>query len=718
MTRQQKSKNSALLSKEKNIPFILNEEAVREMVRRIAGDAYADKLRFIQIPAKKAGMDSFRISDADDGGILIEATSGVAAASAFKWYLENRCGSYVGPLTRRLNFPESPPKATEHSDESVCLYRYFLNYCTFGYTLAFWKWEQWQDLLDWMMLAGYNLVLNPIGNESVWIRILCENGYSEKQAENFLCSPVFYPWQCMINIESWAGAAPKHWYEDRIKLSRKINDYLRSFGAGIMLPGYCGMVPADFKEHFPDSNPLNQGLWCDMKRPSIILPTNPNFERIAESYYRHQKDLFGGDINYFSTDPFHEGGNSAGIELADYARKCLKYMKTVSEEPVWFLQGWQSNPLREMLRALSPSNVLIGNLRSTDVFDGGDDFADYPWLYCCVNNFGGQRNIHGNMNKMLKQAFEVVTDDRYTCVGIGIIPEGIEHDEILFDVFAAYSIHNKILSPDEWLKKQLIIRYGTCPDHTFEAWKIMRDEIYIGDTEKVARESALLSRPSLTVTRVSSFSPNEFSYDIERLFEVFRLLMQDFGKIDVSEPYRLDIVDIARQSLAYRGWKYIEGIQNSYRCGDDVLFERNVDMLMALYDAMEKLLCCDRHTMLGSWLELAKANGTTPAEKAYFEFLARTLITVWGDRAGATTLFDYAAREWSGMIEDYYRPRWQSYINILRRSLMEGKEPMEYNRYDAEYFFTTLSDEYPTVPYGNLNQALKHILELVGNDNS
>lgn len=34
---------------------------------------------------------------------------------------------------------------------------------------------------------------------------------------------------------------------------------------------------------------------------------------------------------------------------------------------------------------------------------------------------------------------------------------------------------------------------------------------------------------------------------------------------------------------------------------------------------------------------------------------------------------------------------------------------MEYNIYDAEYFFTTLSKTYPTEPYGDLSSALKQV---------
>lgn len=152
-------------------------------------------------------------------------------------------------------------------------------------------------------------------------------------------------------------------------------------------------------------------------------------------------------------------------------------MKAVSENPVWFLQGWQNNPLREMLRAMSPANVLVGNLRSTDKADGGDNFADYPWLYCCVNNFGGQRILRGNMNKMLTEAYQMLTDPNHTCIGIGIIPEGIEDNEILYDIFADLAIRRDAIESDEWLRRRIEIRYGFTTPEIEQAWKIIRDEL-------------------------------------------------------------------------------------------------------------------------------------------------------------------------------------------------------------------------------------------------
>ena len=133
---------------------------------------------------------------------------------------------------------------------------------------------------------------------------------------------------------------------------------------------------------------------------------------------------------------------------------------------------------------------------------------------------------------------------------------------------------------------------------------------------------------------------------------------------------------------------------------------------MLYYDLQDELTGTVTNAMLGNWLKLARAEGKNPAEKAYMEFQARTMITLWGDREGSDELHDYAAREWNGLLKDFYKQRWVSYLNILRCSLVTGNKPLDYNRYDAEYYFTTLSGDYASEAYGDQKQILTKVCSI------
>lgn len=707
MSIMENNKNIAAQTKENNIPFVLNEDALYGLVERIAGKTYADKIQFSQIPAEKTGMDRYRVSDGKKGSILIEATSGVAAANAFRWYLENRCDSYVGPLNRRLNFPAQPPVVGEtYSADSKCLYRYFLNYCTFGYTFLFWQWDKWEEFIDWMMLAGFNLILNPVGTELVWLTALQKMGYTLEEARNFVASPAIYPWQCMNNIENWSGAASMEYYGRRLELSKQINQRIRSFGAEIAAPGWSGMVPQDFDKHFPDSKPIHQGKWCLMPRPSIILQDDVWFPRVAYYFYKTLDELLG-EFKYFSTDPFHEGGDSSKVDLDAYAKACLKQMQEFSPNAVWFLQGWGNNPLRKILNALPVSNVLIGDLQTLRLYPE-DNFADYPWLYGTVDNFGGQRRLRGNLHKWLENSLDCVCNEDLTCVGLAMLPEDMETGEIMFDATADNAFASEKFDQDSWLKKRLRIRYGADSEAAFEAWKILRDHIFNG---KETQDSGLLSRPSLSVSHVIC-QVYELTYDNNMLKKAVHLLFKDYDLLSGSPAYRMDMMDTARQMMANDAWQVIKKIQKSYYAKDLTTFEENADKLMLYYDLQDQLTGTVTNAMLGNWLKLARAEGKNPAEKAYMEFQARTMITLWGDREGSNELHDYAAREWNGLLKDFYKQRWVSYLNILRCSFITGNKPLDYNRYDAEYYFTTLSGDYASEAYGDQKQILTKVCSI------
>jgi len=52
---------------------------------------------------------------------------------------------------------------------------------------------------------------------------------------------------------------------------------------------------------------------------------------------------------------------------------------------------------------------------------------------------------------------------------------------------------------------------------------------------------------------------------------------------------------------------------------------------------------------------------------------ARDLVTLWGDKE--SPLHEYSNRQWSGLLNDFYRVRWQKYFAMLDKALVDGKEP-------------------------------------------
>ena len=107
------------------------------------------------------------------------------------------------------------------------------------------------------------------------------------------------------------------------------------------LPGSCGMVPSNFEAKTGNAA-KNQGGWCGFKRPYILDPNSEAFTTMAKHYYAILKEVMGTS-EYYSMDPFHEGANTDGIDVAAAYEAIYNAMKAANEsiDEKWVIQFWQ-----------------------------------------------------------------------------------------------------------------------------------------------------------------------------------------------------------------------------------------------------------------------------------------------------------------------------------------------------------------------------------------
>lgn len=112
-------------------------------------------------------------------------------------------------------------------------------------------------------------------------------------------------------------------------------------------------------------------------------------------------------------------------------------------------------------------------------------------------------------------------------------------------------------------------------------------------------------------------------------------------------------------------------------------------------DRLTEVLKTRREFSLSDWLRDARAWGRNKAEKDYFERNARTIITVWGD---TYHLSDYANRDWDGLVETFYKVRWQMFFDAVLAA------------FDAGEPFVNLKG--PRVPNGRTKEECERALKL------
>jgi alpha-N-acetylglucosaminidase len=64
-------------------------------------------------------------------------------------------------------------------------------------------------------------------------------------------------------------------------IGAKIMARLRELGITPVLPGFYGIVPADFQKKFPHAHVVPQGEWAGFTRPGWLDPRDPMFAKLA-----------------------------------------------------------------------------------------------------------------------------------------------------------------------------------------------------------------------------------------------------------------------------------------------------------------------------------------------------------------------------------------------------------------------------------------------------
>ena len=82
---------------------------------------------------------------------------------------------------------------------------------------------------------------------------------------------------------------------------------------------------------------------------------------------------------------------------------------------------------------------------------------------------------------------------------------------------------------------------------------------------------------------------------------------------------------------------------------------------------MDKVLGTRSEFLLGRWIKNAKSMATNEEESVQYEYNARNLIALWGGKD--CTIHDYACKHWSGLVNGFYKGRWEQ----LFRQLASGE---------------------------------------------
>ncbi|MBQ8364411.1 MAG: alpha-N-acetylglucosaminidase C-terminal domain-containing protein [Bacteroidaceae bacterium] len=697
-------------------------EAITALLNRIGGSGTADRFEIVIDGTldDANGKDVFVIT-AQNGKPCIKGNNQLSVATGINWYLNHYAHINLtwNNLTTDLSLVTLPVPDGEEVHECNATYRYDFNTCTFSYSMAFWTWDRWQKEIDWMALHGINAPLNLVGLDVVTRNFLKELGVSDSDIAAYVAGPGFIAWFAMNNLEGWGGTInssttgvdmsgnPDWWYTRQEQLCKNMLQRMRELGMQPVIPGFSGQIPNSLSSYsitgFSSGDVINGGTWAGgYTRPDILHPNSSSYATLAPIYYKHLEAIMGVS-EFYSMDPFHEGGLPDAVTNAtcyppimaaldtyhnavEDATKTLYNVSTEDNQAKWIIQYWQNIPQSGAFSSMeSYGDRFIGlDLFSDNIYAGnaakwrdtGNNcyYKGRPYIYCMLHNFGGRSGLHGRLETTMDGYFQALANNN-NCQGIGATPEGTETNPILYDMLfeLPWMDPNDRPTADEWLEEYAYSRYGVSAEtapNALAALQNLKESVWNCEVnQQGTSEAVILARPNWTINNVSSWSTSAIYWDThdvrlaaDQLISVAGLVTANGGKSGIAN-YNYDVIDVIRQAMVDFAAELLPLI-NAAR-GNDTEYTRLYQLYLQLMLDLDTMLSYDENFKLERWTSLARniadeVTGTTENDRNWLEWNARTQVTVWSK--GNTDLHDYSNRCWAGLIKDFHYWRWKYFF--------------------------------------------------------
>lgn len=640
------------------------------------------------------GLNTYELF-CENGKIVLCGDCKISQAMAYYAYLKKYCGVNISHCGNRDFHVESAPlfdgKITKVIRQK---HRAYMNYCTFGYSLAYWKWEDWEKEIDFMAMNGINMPLSVVGSEAVWYYTMRDFKYSETGALSYLSGPGFWPWQLMTNICGYFSLTDVRYIESRLELGKKIIDREVELGMTPIQQGFAGSVPSTVTKIFNKVRLRMIPSWCNFPVTYQLDPTDPAFRKFGMALLEKQRQLFGAH-HYYACDPFHE--NEPSVKTSNYLWKVGRAIdnmyKDFDKDSVWVMQSWS---LREQIVKSVPKERLLildldGNKHSQT-----EEFWGYDFVLGTLHNFGDRNTLHGSIKALSDNAYSALECDN--CVGTGLFMEGIFQNPLYYDLAFQMLTEEKAIDLDEWLKDYAYRRYGSKEKCLVDAVKLLGESCYSENCTGRETGSVLCARPATDLRHTAPNDIHELRYDNKTLYRAAEMLLN--SENSNKDGFAYDACDLVRQVLS----NYIANLYDKAMYGfnykDVNIFERASNAFLRIAEEIDELLQTRPELTLHQHLKEARELAFTEKDEQNFELNLLMQVTIWGPVANSVN-YDYAWKEWGGLIGTYYAKRWQSFFERLayefpkrgkRFSTTTRKQHCERNIYRGNQFYKNYAE--------------------------
>lgn len=672
-----------------------SNSAAYDLVQRLIPQ-WKNQIKFENIPSDN-GKDVFELQNENDK-LIIRGSSVLSQVVGLNWFLKYYCDTSVSwYASNPVQVPDNMPKVIDRIRHScISEYRFFLNYCTFGYTMPWWDWQKWERLIDWMALNGVNMPLAVTGQEAIWQRVWKQFGLTDGQIRNYFTGPAHLPWHQMANIDKWGGPLPQSYIDRQFELQKKILARQRQFGMKPLLTAFAGHVPATLKKLYPEVKIARLDSWnCFTEDYSTYFldSTDPLFTKIQKIYLQEQTKAFGTD-HFYGADPFNEMVPPSWEPkyLSSVADTIYKSMTQVDKDATWVQMAWLFYNKRKdwtperveaMVRAVPQDKMILLDYycENMEIWKRTNAFYGQPYIWCYLGNFGGSTGITGNLDEVSRRMSNVFTDaNAGNLKGVGSTLEGLNPNDVMFDFVFERPWNANAPDINDWTANYADRRCGKTDAKLRQAWQEYKDKVYISNQSSHA-STIIAARPTLT-KHGGWFTDPKIYYDNKDLLRVWNLMLQTS---DTSrDSYQLDLVNVANQTMGNYALNVRDAMTAAYEAGDKKLFNNKANEFLGIIKDVDSIISTRPELLIGLWIADAKKFGKDESERKYYEHNARNLLTTWGPPKNI--LDDYSNRNWAGLVGDYYYGRWSLFVKEVKAAMQTGR------KFDEKKFAEKIAD--------------------------
>ena len=656
---------------------------------------YASKIRFEKLAPAADSADRFELETVGRK-LVVRGNNANSMAVGLNHFLKYYARTSVSWFADQpVEVPAEMPVVAEKVAHSALLDdRFFLNYCTFGYTMVWWQWRDWERLIDWMALNGVTLPLAITGQEAVWTRVWQKLGLTDEQVRSYFTGPAHLPWHRMSNLDYWQSPLPQSWLDAQVELQKRIVARERELNMKPVLPAFAGHVPAELGEIYPEAKISRMSKWGgfeDRYRSHFLDPLDPLFARIQKEFLAEQTALFGTD-HIYGADPFNEVDPPSWEPefLARVSRTIYDTMAEADPEAEWLQMTWlfyldrdkwHDDRIEAFVKAVPQNKMLLLDYycENTEVWRQTHGYHGQPYFWCYLGNFGGNTMLVGNFDTVSERLDGVLAEGGKNLRGLGSTLEGLDSNPFMYD-YVFERAWDFPVDDDRWFDA-LADRYLGHEDADYRrAWDALRKNVYI-TSSKYGHCPLLNARPTLEGI-LTGTTDAEIKYDNDELFDIWAKMIDagDSGR----DTYRFWIVNVGRQALGNLFLPLRDEFTAAYRAKDLARMKELREQMLELAADLETLTAQHGAFSMQKWIDDSRSFGKTPEEQDYYEVNGRTLLTTWGDRA--QSINDYANRTWSGLVADYYAVRWRMFLDAAVGAVEAGRT------FDEEAIFNAMAD--------------------------